>query len=46
MIKEYRTIGEVVGPLMAVEKVAGVKYRSPYAKWGDSSWTSIGSPRR
>lgn len=26
MIKEYRTIGEVVGPLMAVEKVAGVKY--------------------
>ncbi|EPI01011.1 ATP synthase [Enterococcus faecalis 13-SD-W-01] len=26
MIKEYRTIGEVVGPLMAVEKVSGVKY--------------------
>ncbi|MGM8184230.1 V-type ATP synthase subunit B [Enterococcus italicus] len=26
MIKEYRTIGEVVGPLMEVEKVAGVKY--------------------
>ncbi|MBO1299079.1 MULTISPECIES: V-type ATP synthase subunit B [unclassified Enterococcus] len=26
MIKEYRTIGEVVGPLMVVEKVAGVKY--------------------
>lgn len=26
MIKEYRTIGEVVSPLMAVEKVAGVKY--------------------
>lgn len=26
MIKEYRTIKEVVGPLMAVEKVSGVKY--------------------
>ena len=26
MLKEYRTIGEVVGPLMAVEKVAGVKF--------------------
>lgn len=26
MLKEYRTIGEAVGPLMAVEKVAGVKY--------------------
>lgn len=26
MIKEYKTIGEVVGPLMAVDKVAGVKY--------------------
>lgn len=26
MLKEYRTIGEVVGPLMAVEKVQGVKY--------------------
>lgn len=26
MLKEYRTIGEVVGPLMAVEKVEGVKY--------------------
>ncbi|MGM0216115.1 V-type ATP synthase subunit B [Enterococcus sp. AZ109] len=26
MIKEYKTIGEVVGPLMVVEKVAGVKY--------------------
>lgn len=26
MIKEYRTIHEVVGPLMIVEKVAGVKY--------------------
>ncbi|MGG5359023.1 MULTISPECIES: V-type ATP synthase subunit B [unclassified Enterococcus] len=26
MIKEYRTIGEVVGPLMAVGKVSGVKY--------------------
>lgn len=26
MIKEYKTIGEVVGPLMAVEKVSGVKY--------------------
>ena len=26
MIKEYRTINEVVGPLMIVEKVAGVKY--------------------
>ena len=26
MIKEYRTIEEVVGPLMAVEKVSGVKY--------------------
>ncbi|MFK4565516.1 V-type ATP synthase subunit B [Enterococcus sp. UD-01] len=26
MIKEYRTISEVVGPLMIVEKVEGVKY--------------------
>lgn len=26
MIKEYKTIGEVVGPLMAVDHVAGVKY--------------------
>jgi len=26
MIKEYRTISEVVGPLMVVEKVEGVKY--------------------
>ncbi|WP_265459010.1 V-type ATP synthase subunit B [Enterococcus sp. HY326] len=26
MIKEYKTIGEVVGPLMAVDKVQGVKY--------------------
>ncbi len=26
MIKEYKTIGEVVGPLMAVERVSGVKY--------------------
>ncbi|MGY3778982.1 V-type ATP synthase subunit B [Isobaculum melis] len=26
MIKEYRTITEVVGPLMAVEQVEGVKY--------------------
>ena len=26
MIKEYRTIGEVVGPLMAVDRVQGVKY--------------------
>ncbi|KAF1295723.1 V-type ATP synthase subunit B [Enterococcus sp. JM4C] len=26
MIKEYRTISEVVGPLMAVDKVSGVKY--------------------
>ena len=26
MLKEYRTICEAVGPLMAVEKVAGVKY--------------------
>ena len=26
MLKEYRTISEVVGPLMAVEKVAGVKF--------------------
>lgn len=26
MIKEYRTINEVVGPLMIVEKVEGVKY--------------------
>ncbi|BCA85695.1 V-type ATP synthase beta chain [Enterococcus saigonensis] len=26
MIKEYKTIGEVVGPLMAVDKVSGVKY--------------------
>lgn len=26
MIKEYRTISEVVGPLMAVDKVQGVKY--------------------
>ncbi len=26
MIKEYKTIGEVVGPLMAVDRVAGVKY--------------------
>lgn len=26
MIKEYKTIGEVVGPLMVVDKVSGVKY--------------------
>ena len=26
MIKEYRTISEVVGPLMAVDKVQGIKY--------------------
>lgn len=26
MLKEYRTVTEVVGPLMMVEKVAGVKY--------------------
>lgn len=26
MLKEYRTIQEVVGPLMAVEQVSGVKY--------------------
>lgn len=26
MIKEYKTIGEVVGPLMAVDRVSGVKY--------------------
>lgn len=26
MIKEYKTIGEVVGPLMTVDHVAGVKY--------------------
>lgn len=26
MIKEYRTIGEIVGPLMAVDRVQGVKY--------------------
>lgn len=26
MLKEYRTVTEVVGPLMIVEKVAGVKY--------------------
>ncbi|MBO0468932.1 V-type ATP synthase subunit B [Enterococcus sp. DIV0242_7C1] len=26
MIKEYRTINEIVGPLMIVEKVEGVKY--------------------
>ncbi|AOA02004.1 MULTISPECIES: V-type ATP synthase subunit B [Lactobacillales] len=26
MLKEYRTINEIVGPLMAVEKVNGVKY--------------------
>ncbi|MGX7418494.1 V-type ATP synthase subunit B [Carnobacterium gallinarum] len=26
MLKEYRTISEVVGPLMAVEQVSGVKY--------------------
>lgn len=26
MIKEYKTIGEVVGPLMAVDHVEGVKY--------------------
>lgn len=26
MIKEYKTISEVVGPLMAVDKVEGVKY--------------------
>lgn len=26
MLKEYRTIADVVGPLMIVEKVAGVKY--------------------
>ncbi|MGX7197275.1 V-type ATP synthase subunit B [Enterococcus olivae] len=26
MIKEYKTIGEVVGPLMAVDNVEGVKY--------------------
>ncbi len=50
MIKEYRTIGEVVGPLMAVEKVAGVKYEElievRMQNGRDSSWTSIGSPRR
>ena len=28
MIKEYKTIGEVVGPLMAVDRVSGVKYES------------------
>lgn len=26
MIKEYKTIGEVVGPLMVVDQVSGVKY--------------------
>ena len=26
MLKEYRTISEVVGPLMRVEQVEGVKY--------------------
>ena len=26
MLKEYRTISEVVGPLMMVEQVEGVKY--------------------
>lgn len=26
MLKEYKTVSEVVGPLMAVEKVEGVKY--------------------
>lgn len=26
MLKEYRTINEVVGPLMAVEGVEGVKF--------------------
>lgn len=26
MIKEYKTISEVVGPLMAVDQVAGIKY--------------------
>lgn len=26
MLKEYRTVTEVVGPLMAVEGVEGVKY--------------------
>ena len=26
MLKEYRTVTEVVGPLMAVEGVSGVKY--------------------
>ena len=26
MIKEYRTINEVVGPLMAIDKVEGIKY--------------------
>ena len=26
MLKEYRTVTEVVGPLMVVEGVSGVKY--------------------
>ena len=26
MIKEYQTINEVVGPLMAIDKVEGIKY--------------------
>ena len=26
MLKEYKTVTEVVGPLMAIEQVAGVKY--------------------
>lgn len=26
MIKEYKTINEVVGPLMAIDKVEGIKY--------------------
>ena len=26
MLKEYRTVSEIVGPLMVVEGVEGVKY--------------------
>ena len=36
MLKEYRTISEVVGPLMMVEQVEGVI----------ASWTSTRSKRR
>ena len=28
MIKEYKTINEVVGPLMAIDKVEGISMKS------------------